>query len=365
MLDSYLRYCLEPSVYHAADLWHDLSRSGPGDWDWDRLFEARRKARFVDKDVRKLHSAGSSSGNTRTYRFGPLAGFWLEKVETFSKNPDRRRVVVVQRSIGTAQEKPATINFHGIDHVVNNSLNAAQLLDVLDGLGPNLVVLSTPFFFLSMLRDDDFCETVRRRDYQLVSTGTTRFFPSSVFVNDNMIDWTTGQNFYTCRSGTKHFLPLFIPANGDVLPLLNFRSGPMPSTDLFEFGNKPERCTCGKDYLALDFVSLKQFAIKRDDGSLLDDCSLADDLADRYESFQLVQTIDGTVDVLYLRNDRHAMSDQDVKTTRDFLDRHRLRPRMMLRNHYLLTSQGVDKAHCYYRNDADRPYSKTASPRMM
>ncbi len=76
-------------------------------------------------------------------------------------------------------------------------------------------------------------------------------------VVDQMIDWYSGLNFYTCDAGEKHVLPLFHLAGSQSQNLLNTEEW-CPKTIDDEFVPVgPTVCSCGKKRLSFKYTSHK------------------------------------------------------------------------------------------------------------
>jgi hypothetical protein len=365
VLENYYNYCHYPTLARAESLWESITDS-PGDFFkiLDEIYFVRQTAPpYISKDSLLLYSSGST-GNVRKYGLGPFGTFWLESVEKKIKNPDNRCHVWVQRTVGFHRYKPVVSDGDWIyDHrVFGNSLDAGELIGALDKLPHPLIVNSTPSFFLALLKDDDFCRWARSRDCRFSSTVTSSFYPSRLAVNDNMIDWSSGYNFYHCSHNKRHFLPLFA-GTSEVFNILNLCGESSAPSDLLTMVGEQGLCDCGDWIVPTTFVPHVVTTIQTRDG-FLSLKPLADLLEERYESFQVVQRRDDLVDILYIKLDYTSMKhDKDI--VEDFLRKNGLVLGLYCKNTFFRSSLSTDKTEAVVRNIHNRSYLAAMIPKIL
>ena len=99
--------------------------------------------------------------------------------------------------------------------------------------------------------------------------------------NDQMIDWNTGGNFYTCSHNQKHFLPIFLIKDGKSNNLLNLADGFVECDDKWTFKERV-LCSCGKYRIDFDFISHQSI-------NLLIDRQIINQLKSNYANLQFYE----------------------------------------------------------------------------
>lgn len=155
--------------------------------------------------------------------------------------------------------------------------------------------------------DNKFCHFMieNSKRINLINTGITAFFKKNrlieagVHINDNMIDWYSGLNFYTCRHNNKHVLPMFFMNDRVSTNLLNLsRRGEMViKSDHFEI-EPILACQCGKRAYNLSFIphirvtpTIDNLTFYRPD--------LAEMLIGSYCNMQFIQTAEKDLEIHY------------------------------------------------------------------
>jgi hypothetical protein len=118
----------------------------------------------------------------------------------------------------------------GDPHTLNQIVRNEALLDE---LGEHV-------YGIVNLNDKTYCD----------STGCTR---RGILFNDQMINWKSGVNFYTCCHNHQHFLPIFVKRDGRFFNLLNFLTL-SDDSDIFEIEPQKELCGCGRFRMPFRFV---------------------------------------------------------------------------------------------------------------
>lgn len=136
---------------------------------------------------------------------------------------------------------------------------------------------------------------------------------TDTFVNDQMINWKSGVNFWTCRSGFKHFLPIFYTGHDYYTNLLNFNKIKIKFDDKFEIKSDFFKCSCGKFRCEFDFTPhANDFFPNKKYQELL---GLADHLKTEYRLIQFIGH-PNTTQVFY--KSRHGdIHPDDIKLFKD------------------------------------------------
>jgi len=117
----------------------------------------------------------------------------------------------------------------------------------------------------------------------VINTDGAAFIKTKQYVNDQMIDWRSGLNFWTCCKGHKHFLPIF----SNYKNLLNMCDSPKQESDWLQPMSEFFKCRCGLMRCNFDFVPhYKRFIDNQKYDDLL---KLANKLNGNYRWIQFVQ----------------------------------------------------------------------------
>ncbi len=108
-----------------------------------------------------------------------------------------------------------------------------------------------------MMANEEFLDAVKGSIKGFINTDGPAFINTTLSqnftFNDQMINWKSGVNFFTCSHNRKHFLPIFAARNGGYYNLLNLKRFWIPVDDLFEVQGF-EDCACGKPAPILNFI---------------------------------------------------------------------------------------------------------------
>jgi len=256
----------------SVDLWSAILEYDLSDLEsvTSAVSEIKRHWCFHVPNVSHIKSNGSTGLTNSTYQIGPNFDFWCPVVEQYLRNYRVLvRLVHGNRSTnGCYFERP----FHAKNQLgqhclfldVANPSNVAQLGDFLKRLrdenSTGITLCAKPTTWLLLSTDEETLDMFRELDADsLVNEDwepwvSERFLNSFRF-NDQMIDWKTGLNFYTCHQGTKHFLPIFNLGEGACENLLNAARGKEPLSDLWVFEGEPEWCACGRPFRRFRYQS--------------------------------------------------------------------------------------------------------------
>ncbi len=293
-IDNLIRYRQTPTVDTASAVYAELLTYDFSDF-W-AVLQLKAPAK-LSVETSPLYSSGSFTRLDRTpvipYYFGPLWEYWWRQIELLLKNPTRGPAVYVCfHSPFWGPPRPGLVK-SDLGRVTEQSICGTSHFLVLDYNYDNLEVLepfptiaADPKCLLYLLKDPKFTTAAT-----IQSTHYEAFFPKllNVFINDNCIDWKTGLNFYTCRAGTKHFLPIFALTKTGFINLLNLaQECPAPADDLFII--EPERClcSCGRYYMPFTFLPHYRLMIKTTTGWFYD-LNIPDHLQGRYKNLQFIQ----------------------------------------------------------------------------
>jgi hypothetical protein len=193
-------------------------------------------------DFSRLSSNQTHNG-VNHYLFAPISGIYC--VENFFKNFDIVSCFFngcygSNSSLFPINQQYCSFGFKF------NFLNPC--FESLNDFKGNLRTYPQILMFLS--KEKEFIDTLARGNISLIScTGYDADFPmmqykNRIHINDNMINWKTGENFLTCKKGNKHTFPFSIKKDGLYGNLLNMYEKRMyESDDFFELDFT--ECECG------------------------------------------------------------------------------------------------------------------------
>lgn len=237
-------------------------------------------------------TSGSMSGSRRDYLFAPHSV--LQSIERFCKHPHGKvfTILLANRNTEFGHEPLDEVYDHFLygrfcPEVV--SFFCGVLRDLRLRHGKLAIWPERPNVLLYLNSFAEFRDFIVDQQVEIITTGCVPFFKkdellaAGMHINNNMISWFDGLNFYTCRYNRKHCLPIFALDDG-VIFLLNAccRSRQQPD-DYFE-ASAAGICHCDKTAYDLKF---------RPHVSRLPDIydeDLAEKLAGHYQNLQFIQT---------------------------------------------------------------------------
>lgn len=135
-----------------------------------------------------------------------------------------------------------------------------QILEIAKTIPEPYVVTGPPHVLNELVHDERFT----LRPFCLTNLDSPCFVKTTDhYLNDQMVDWQSGLNFYTCSFGHKHVLPIFLKIDDRFHCLLNMTRWAPPMTDemvIHEF----EPCECGRVRAIMTFTPHKRNFIDRD-----------------------------------------------------------------------------------------------------
>jgi hypothetical protein len=297
----------------------------------DRLYAIWREhcGRSITPDFHGLRTSGSTRQVPRLYQFGPNFQFWRHAVWDLTRFPlGYREIISLYPSQASGQ--PISVYSKLGRHVILCSpFNEPILKSLIGVLGqflndyPACSLNATPDTYLYLNNQAAFRDfAIENRDrFNLMSENWEPFYKqrelkeNGVHINNPMMDWSTGLNFYTCFEGHQHVLPLFASGEGRRVNLLNLfppvEIGFGDEDDLF-IPESVSRCDCGLNRLNFQFLPHQATAIRTSHGEVIHDVALAEQLSSNFQGLQFVQR-DDTIHVLYRTDgafqDRELLND--------------------------------------------------------
>lgn len=313
MLKDYQAFCDNPSITTAHNL---LAALLANDLDFSAHQELLSIWRYGCRNTHSsvsLNTSGSTSGKPQPYRFGPLPIFWFEKLEAATKYPSRTKPIQINNRAMAGYRGLQGINLssaHPTEPHISAYLDASSLYrdtinaicDKLDEFDKPTILTANPNVWLCLTSDELFtqCLIKHRAKIELLSTNWEPFYKTKrlrehgVHINDTMINWWNGVNFYTCRWGNQHAYPLFAIDGNRVVNLLNLTGHVGTLDDLLKV--RGDKCVCGK----LNISVMPHAAVQpKIDGLFIYNLGLVELLRSQYENLQFIQSGD-VMDVCYM-----------------------------------------------------------------
>lgn len=228
---------------------------------------------YTEEFKRECNSSGST---------GPIRPYFLccdhkfnAKLERFNKTQSlQTKLVRVLPHFITKNGRPGSnitykdtknniysylthINTHDID----------QTIDAFKAIPEDrLAIWAQPCFWLYCNSFKKFQDYLIKSKITIVSSDYTSFFKkkrllsNDVHVNDCMIDYSTGANFYTCKYGGTHIMPIYCYSNKSSFNLFNlYKNNYLKSSgDKFKI-HQTAKCKCGITAYVIDFAPHEKY----------------------------------------------------------------------------------------------------------
>jgi hypothetical protein len=273
LIKSYIQYYEDPSIESARELCEAIIGYDFGNYDHFSQEVARLRKEVLVEDCKKLTlRTNGTTGPPKCYSWGPNCNFWLKSLEDASKFNGRATLRINQRI-------PNPLDDHNFEITKNNKstypvkytltinpyYNKSALeytIRKIKSIDEKINILAQPNAFLFLCSYDEFNDLIIDSEHihSLIPYEWEPFFKKErlidrgVWINDNMINWVTMFNFYTCPHNTRHSFPTFVVNNGRYINLLNLTAEPaFVMDDIVQLG-KIKECPCGKSYVDMEFV---------------------------------------------------------------------------------------------------------------
>lgn len=303
MSDLYYRYCSDRTHESINDLFEGLIGYDFSNYqkDMEDMLMMRAEARQTSVGMVRLYSNGSTGGE-RSYEFSPHFHQWASKLEPFLRNMNDGKTIFLYSRPGNGKppgklyvsETQSTKKHYETNA---NFLEEQQILDLfkfVDGLHEQYGKVnfsSFPDIWNMLFSNPLFTKMCAERKHKIgcfVNSDFEMLFGTDEFwVRDQMINWRSGLNFFTCRYGKKHFLPMFVEDEG-CTSLINM-TGAKDDSDRVSLSREVVACECGRPRLPMEILFHGYNSILGPDGRPLDFSPLKRSLRGRYATIQFHQ----------------------------------------------------------------------------
>lgn len=270
--------------------------------------------------VLKLYTNGTTTGTSRAYSFGPISSIpVLEKV--IKTRGNAYRIWINSYSLSHVPDlidegnliNDITFNLKFNFDVTNLS---ALRNTIKQHHEVNLICKPATMLYLSGTQEFiDIVQEFKDRISVISTSDWEPFFKKKplypIPLNDNMIDWSSGINFYQCVKGHKHFLPTFVYQNNKVRNLLNLTSVNWKETDDLVNLDKVVSCECGKNRMEFSFVPHYRHQTTNYFEMTKALYAAIEQLIDPYINLQFIDKYD-TINILYTLSSKKPISEHDT-----------------------------------------------------
>jgi len=297
------------------------------------------------KDTKKsLQTGGSTNFTPRVFLFKPALDFWIREIEQLLANNKFPIILLGTPGFYTFMTEPAR-EFFEVSNAkfsaksksdkdlyikcdFRNPKSFDQFLSRLNEICKDYEkfnLLAWPYTFLNILGNPKFTDFIDNNKNSIESVINSDCEPvfkkknlqkNNIPINDQMIDWSTGLNFYTCKYNKKHILPIFYTdlEKKQRINLLNLQDVQMEFADLFKIINF-QKCECGKISCNFDFYPHYNNQILKPTGGIFQNLDLAEKLNGNYCFLQIHQDIISNKITTYLVPNYPSMRFPDDEIT--------------------------------------------------
>lgn len=323
MLRSYSDYLSYPTVKNLQSFVELAADYDFTDYAFMQEEMLRLYRRSIPNDDNSVAYSNGSTGTNNKYYFGPnryCCIYFIEHILRGGQDQTFLLSTFPWMKIGKSFWESSS-GLKKISCDIRDSRNIGFLLDYLHKT--KVILITHPNTMLYLSGSDEFVNGTGS-DMVLTSTDWEPFYDRRKFkckVNDQMIDWKSGINFYTCRSGQYHFLPIFVQNKDKCFNLLNFNNKNGSTTDdFFELGNRV-LCNCGKTRMEFKFIPhWKKCPVIN--GKIFYDLSIVQKLEQQLYNIQFLQKEPEKITVVYSARNGEKIKIPDIGCEVELLNDH-------------------------------------------
>lgn len=227
---------------------------------FEDYFEFQNKMiEFINNNqIKAINCDFYSSNSGLSYAIGPFSRMLIYLIENILRSSDFPNIL---KPIQTYllfepfdKRKPFLFNEKSL---LLDKIKGREdvLLDYLNKLKNPIGLIGLPHVLNELTYVLESCKNITH----LVNVDSPGFIrESTIPVNDQMIHWKTGLNFFTCKFKNKHILPIFLSNNGYFYNLLNIsQMKQQDKSDYFKIISF-EPCQCGRIKANFEFKPHQQ-----------------------------------------------------------------------------------------------------------
>lgn len=317
LVDRYFEYYEERTLDSLEKLIESFHSYGFESYqeDMNQVFGRYNQARIIEEkcDI----STNGSTGRPKTFEFGPNCSNCIRMIEDKLRMRHKKTTLVWNPIFGSGAkirfkiiESPSNkmdFEIMGRWQLDSHIVRLTKFIEECHAEWGSVNLLSLPHIWMCLTTNPLFREWCEKNSEKINAFVNSDCDPSfkpikGVRFLDQMIDWGTGLNFYTCEKGFRHFLPIFFKQKDESFNLLNMTVRKFKIDDHVLLGGF-NNCSCGKGMVEFKFNSHRNNAIVDPVGSPVDFEGFFNMLNGQYFNLQLHQNQIGEVSVLYSGRD--------------------------------------------------------------
>lgn len=273
-----------------------------------------------------LKSGGTTALMQREYVFGPYAAYWISAIESSIKYKKYYKTISIYNGFWN---KSINIDFKIEDERIiydyKNQHHINELIKYIN-LSPRLNISCIPTVALHLCQTHAVREALINNKCIINTTGWSAFYKrnellnNNVHINDNMVNWNSMANYYTCQYNRHHFLPTFYISNNSIINLLNISGLYSDMDDYYKVDDTPKMCRCGRTYHSITYIPHYKYSIiSNSTSTVIRDITIIERLESKLSNLQFVQESADQINVLY----EGELTVHDKKYIQDYFNNHR------------------------------------------
>lgn len=203
------------------------------------------------------------TNSQKEYKFYPNS--IIAKIEAILRFQHKyHKIIFITDQLNDKKRNLYISNSDNYSYIVGNSCEDDDFLCAIEkNLCNKTYIHGYPNTLHQLASNKKFIKKNRHNIIGFINTDCPAFINKSILsenyihLNDQMIDWTSGINFYTCKLNYKHFLPIFVKTSNGYKNLLNLSQSMYTNDDFFSINENPILCSCGKYRCQFEFVPHK------------------------------------------------------------------------------------------------------------
>jgi hypothetical protein len=209
-----------------------------------------------------LMRSNGSSGEESNYFLGPYGDNLIKKIEAVQRGSSFNNIVRVSTYYPEKKDLNSIVDqsYILVDFASPNCINF--ICDFLKDNSNKTHIEVSPYVFMMMCCHEKLLEMLTDKRITVITTGDDAYKHKKFSTIDRMIDWKTGCNFYECKYGGKHTLPIWFEEDGLSYNILNLcDTNGYAIADLADVGPFSD-CMCGKKKCELKITSHYEYKPK-------------------------------------------------------------------------------------------------------
>lgn len=291
IVGSYERYATCPSLetqnaFLDCCFEYDFSRFSNDIGFMKSIYNSFVRKNVCLEDIFMLNSNGSSGGQTK-YSVGPFCGNLINRVESFQRGVPTSEIMRISTAYPDIKGMNKVVRSGYVVVDLSTPECVGFLSKALDDNPGKTHLEVPPHVFMMICCHDNLIQELSNRKISIITTGGDAYKSRKLKARDRMIDWKTGCNFYECKFGQLHILPIWFEEDGVSYNLLNLNDTDGHAVaDIMKIGSF-SACECGGKSCHLEFVSHFDHKPKTNYG-YVKHAEITKSISGKYLNFQLI-----------------------------------------------------------------------------